>query len=74
MLATFLPTLFAPFRPLLQQWASYMTLVTRPSVTKENSPFALGSRRIEKNSFLITPQAKRNLSSRSGIGGVLSAT
>ena len=29
---------------------------------------------ITSNSFLITTQAKRNLSSRSGIGGVLSAT
>ena len=28
----------------------------------------------EENLFLITTQAKRNLSSRSGIGGVLSAT
>ena len=29
---------------------------------------------IEAKPFLITTQAKRNLSSRSGIGGVLSAT
>ena len=30
--------------------------------------------RVVRKSFLITTQAKRNLSSRSGIGGVLSAT
>ena len=30
--------------------------------------------RAEVKAFLITTQAKRNLSSRSGIGGVLSAT
>ena len=35
---------------------------------------SLTSRRKRSNSFLITTQAKRNLSSFSGIGGVLSAT
>ena len=36
--------------------------------------FVLTSESYATNAFLITTQAKRNLSSRSGIGGVLSAT
>ena len=60
-------------------WWNWPDVDSRPScgyqcqLEEDKCGYALGKLH-EANDFLITTQAKRNLSSRSGIGGVRSAT
>ena len=53
--------------------ASFQPLSEYPSMTAITISAVQGGA-LRPKPFLITTQAKRNLSSRSGIGGVLSAT
>ena len=57
-----------------RSWSRRADLVGRATQTRvvKNAAFAIPSAAALR--FLITTQAKRNLSSRSGIGGVRSAT